>query len=385
MKTRKNGRRMTVGMAIFIISLMLSACDLNHLGNMETADQGETQEAVITASFEREKEQSGTDAGEVVNQGMDQTKEECAEDVDQCRDETPSEETTKEREAVSESMNVPEDHEASEGTDGEVGMTAAEEAATQAEEEVSQDVDKTLPSYTVSEIDGIKYARSSVNVRTYPSKEGGRIGSLSKNQEVQVTGRCNETGWYRIRYGGMEEAFVCDSYLGDERVEEVQVQTASATQIETNPVPEGIVPINSLAQYKELKMKCTDEEFAEAYNAALEVVTPLVGMPLEDQLWCIFLDLRLRFDYGLVQYSTEELHYNDPYGYFIKGVASCAGCARATGLCLSMLGIPFEHVNPNQWKHQWCRVNVNGVYYICDAYGLTCGPEPGPYEHPVFE
>lgn len=88
-------------------------------------------------------------------------------------------------------------------------------------------------------------------------------------------------------------------------------------------------------------------------------------------------------DSGQVYYSTDEPHYNDPYGYFVSGVASCAGCARATGLCLDMLGIPYEHVNENQWSHQWCRVNMGDSYWICDAYGLYVGAEPAPYEHPL--
>ena len=49
-----------------------------------------------------------------------------------------------------------------------------------------------------------------------------------------------------------------------------------------------------------------------------------------------------------------------------------------------MLGIPYEHVNENQYSHQWCRVNLNGTYWICDAYGLYCGPEPAPYRHPYL-
>ena len=94
-------------------------------------------------------------------------------------------------------------------------------------------------------------------------------------------------------------------------------------------------------------------------------------------------ELRRRFESGM-SYSTDVPHYNDPYGYFVVGVASCAGCTRATGLCLNILGISYEHVNENQWGHQWCRVNVNGTYWICDAYGLYCGPEPAPYTHPYL-
>ena len=93
--------------------------------------------------------------------------------------------------------------------------------------------------------------------------------------------------------------------------------------------------------------------------------------------------LRWRFESGM-SYSTTDAHYNDPYGYLVLGSASCAGCTRATGLCLNILGIDYEHVNEGQWSHQWCRVNVDGTYWICDAYGLYCGPEPAPYTHPYL-
>ena len=36
-------------------------------------------------------------------------------------------------------------------------------------------------------------------------------------------------------------------------------------------------------------------------------------------------------------------------------------------------------------SHQWCRVPVGDTYWICDAYGLYCGPEPAPYQHPYFQ
>ena len=54
-------------------------------------------------------------------------------------------------------------------------------------------------------------------------------------------------------------------------------------------------------------------------------------------------------------------------------------------MCLNMLGIPYEHVNESQWSHQWCRVPMpDGSYWICDSYGLYCGPEPAPYQHPYL-
>lgn len=132
-----------------------------------------------------------------------------------------------------------------------------------------------------------------------------------------------------------------------------------------------------------MQKKCTDEEFRSAYAVAADMVAHLAGMSREDQLYNIAAALRYRVDSGQVYYSTDEPHYNDPYGYFVTGVASCAGCASATGLCLDILGIPYEHVNENQWSHQWCRVTMGDSYWNCDAYGLYVGPEPVSYEHPL--
>lgn len=143
------------------------------------------------------------------------------------------------------------------------------------------------------------------------------------------------------------------------------------------------VPIDQLANLSSLRKSMTDEEFALAYQAALNVVAPYVGLSREEQIYGITVTIRALFDSGM-GYSMSTPHYNDPYGYFILGTASCAGCTRATGLCLNILGIPYEHVNENQYSHQWCRINVNGVYWISDAYGLYCGPEPAPYQHPWF-
>lgn len=142
--------------------------------------------------------------------------------------------------------------------------------------------------------------------------------------------------------------------------------------------------IDKLENLTSLKKKCTDAEFQEAYDVAVELVRPYAKSTRKEQLTAIASIIRQMVDSGKVTYTTDVAHYNDPYGYFVAGVSSCAGCARATGLCLNILGIPYEHVNENQWSHQWCRVEVDGEYWICDAYGLYCGKEPAPYQHPYI-
>lgn len=151
----------------------------------------------------------------------------------------------------------------------------------------------------------------------------------------------------------------------------------------TAPV-DGIVAISNLANYSSLKKNMTDGEFQAAYDEALKIVQPLVGLSREEQAKGIFSALRAMADNGTVSYSEEAPHYNDAYGYLINHVASCAGSARTTGLCLNMLGMSYEHVNENQWDHQWCRVNINGVMWIVDPYGYVCAPEPAPYAHPLL-
>lgn len=149
--------------------------------------------------------------------------------------------------------------------------------------------------------------------------------------------------------------------------------------------PNGIVPIKNLANYSSLKKKMTDAEFQTAYDEALKIVQPLIGLSQEEQAKGIYSALRAMADNGTVSYSEEAPHYNDAYGYLINHTASCAGSARTTGLCLNMLGMGYEHVNENQWDHQWCRVNINGTMWIVDPYGMVCAPESVPYAHPLVQ
>ena len=74
------------------------------------------------------------------------------------------------------------------------------------------------PTYTYTDMTATMYAKQTVNVRDLPSTDGNRVGGLSTNQEVAVSGQCNETGWYRIEYDG-QTAYVSNNYLSDTKVE----------------------------------------------------------------------------------------------------------------------------------------------------------------------
>lgn len=186
-----------------------------------------------------------------------------------------------------------------------------------------------------------------------------------------------------------EEVFIIPIYCKDKE-SGIAKQTADSEPAASESAPasaapaEGIVAIKDLQNYSSLKKKMTDTEFQAAYNEALKIVQPLVGLSSEEQAKGIYSALRAMADNGTVSYSEEAPHYNDAYGYLINHTASCAGSARTTGLCLNMLGMSYEHVNENQWDHQWCRVNINGVIWIVDPYGMVCAPETAPYAHPML-
>ena len=70
--------------------------------------------------------------------------------------------------------------------------------------------------YTYSELNQTMYAKSAVNVRDLPSTDGKKIGSLKASQEIAVTGKCDQTGWYRFDWNNTT-GYVSDKYIVSEK------------------------------------------------------------------------------------------------------------------------------------------------------------------------
>lgn len=118
-----------------------------------------------------------------------------------------------------EATEVVEESETVEATETTETVEEATETEAPAEEPAAEEPVAEEPSspYSYTELSQTMYAQSTVNVRDLPEQSGAKLGSLLTNQEVTVTGQCNETGWYRISYNG-GEGFVSNSYLGAEKV-----------------------------------------------------------------------------------------------------------------------------------------------------------------------
>lgn len=66
-------------------------------------------------------------------------------------------------------------------------------------------------------------------------------------------------------------------------------------------------------------------------------------------------------------YTTSGSDYCEAYGVFIKGEYSCAGATRALGMVLTCMGYEWQHVNENQWAHQWCVLEMDGQTGFADG------------------
>lgn len=107
-------------------------------------------------------------------------------------------------------------------------ITESINEANQADQEIASTETPApeAPTYTVEPIDNqIMYAQQSVNLRQGPSTEYDKVGSLSTNQQVTVTGKVtmDNSIWYQLSTG----EFVASKYLGTDKV--------AVTQKPSNP------------------------------------------------------------------------------------------------------------------------------------------------------
>ena len=96
--------------------------------------------------------------------------------------------------------------------------TAPAESPAPAVEPTTAPVETTAVStgYTYSELSQTMYAKSAVNVRDLPSTDGKKIGSLKASQEITITGKCDQTGWYRFDWNNTT-GYVSDKYIVSEK------------------------------------------------------------------------------------------------------------------------------------------------------------------------
>lgn len=114
--------------------------------------------------------------------------------------------------------------------------TAPAESPAPTVEPTAEPVEPTAVStgYTYSELNQTMYAKSAVNIRDLPSTDGKKIGSLKASQEITVTGKCDQTGWYRFDWNNTT-GYVSDKYIVSEKpVSNVATNTGNSNAARNN-------------------------------------------------------------------------------------------------------------------------------------------------------
>lgn len=113
--------------------------------------------------------------------------------------------------------------------------TTPAESPAPAVEPTTASVEPTAVStgYTYSEVSQTMYAKSAVNVRDLPNTDGKKIGSLKASQEITVTGKCDQTGWYRFELNNTT-GYVSDKYIVSEKPAANTVVANTATAGNSN-------------------------------------------------------------------------------------------------------------------------------------------------------
>ena len=101
--------------------------------------------------------------------------------------------------------------------------------------------DTEVEAEEIVEVETVMYAQDTVNVRSLPSTDGEKLGTLSVNEEVVALGDAVD-GWQKIRYND-SIAYVSAEYLG---LEEVEIQIAQpGTTYQPGEITADDVPLPS--------------------------------------------------------------------------------------------------------------------------------------------
>lgn len=259
-------------------------------------------------------------------------------------------------------------------------------ADTASSETATTQAAKAQPSYAITEISKIMYVIKSVNVRSGPGTDYEKVGSLSANQEVTVTGQA-DTGWYRIAYQD-GEGFVSNHYLSDTKPEteksstqniaenpskqSEQKQTEATTKAPSRTYPNGNYSPGSL-----YGPKLTQAELDQVADAVQTFLATYDTASMDE-----YTKIETAHDYlcSKVTYAASwaENRANTAWGALVYGEAQCSGYARAMkALCDAMcVGCYYVHADENASNpsHQWNTVSIGGNWYIVDVQcNDSCG------------
>ena len=214
------------------------------------------------------------------------------------------------------------------------------------------------------------YVAKSVAVRKGPSSDYKKLGTLSKGKKVKVTGKVNDSKWYRIEYND-GVGYVSGSYLQDKPVSDEKEATTSDRKTLMNK--EKLHPTRS--DY-EPAYKLIDKVFAKIHKKGMttyEKVKACYDYLVDNSSYGkngVAWDIMFEKGQGFYDYYHDEIR---AYGILStkKGVcddysACFAVMLRALGLDCYVVGGQSINSSGEVSGHAWCEVKIDGKAYIFD-------------------
>ena len=79
----------------------------------------------------------------------------------------------------------------------------------------------------------------------------------------------------------------------------------------------------------------------------------------------LFNNVSRQLDQSTEAYKTN--FGNEAYAALVLKKAACSGFCKAVTLMCDAAGLKSQHINANQWTHQWNKVYINGEWIVLDA------------------
>ena len=130
-------------------------------------------------------------------------------------------------------------------------------------------------SFDVTPMSGTYYATTKLNVRSGPSKDSKKLGTLQSGQEITVTGKTADN-WYQIQYSG-NSAYVSAEFLSDAPLNGTDTSVIVTPSSPDNTIPDDEADVLDDADSDMTLDTQTEEDTEENYS---EASGSLLGTPV---------------------------------------------------------------------------------------------------------
>lgn len=117
----------------------------------------------------------------------------------------------------------------------------------------------------------------------------------------------------------------------------------------------------------------------EAKNVIKKIIKPDMSDAEKAQAISTYLYLNVDKQLNQSNEAYKTNYGNEAYAALVMKIAACSGFCKAVTLLCDEAGLKSQHINANQWTHQWNKIYVDGEWQVLDAQIGYFGGTEHPY------